>query len=243
MELPRQDDFILSLCSSMKATLIGELAAIVNVNTTSQPDASGDDFRRLQPGYSLSDLYLQTSKWFPSSTSLLAAYGVVDATAEELSPAEAQRLEQLMEKDKLRGIEKQAVVVRPPSKSSKQRMGREQRSKTAGKEWYDLPLQDPTPEMKQELQVLRLRSFADPKKFYKKGDRELPKHFEVGTVISPATDFYSKDRPGKAPKGSTLGLVDELLRDQQYRKFAKRKYKEIQEKRSGAGRRRKRVKL
>jgi hypothetical protein len=88
-----------------------------------------------------------------------------------------------------------------------------------------------------------LRSFADPKRFYKKGERALPQHFEIGRVIAGPTDFYSKDRPGKAKKGSQLGFVDELLHDQQYRKFAKRKYSEIQEKRSGAGRRRKRVKV
>lgn len=80
--------------------------------------------------------------------------------------------------------------------------------------------------------AIRLRSFADPGKFYKNTHKEpLPEFYEFGYVVSG----NSSDVPKKQAKQS---IVDELLQSSQYRKYAKRKVREIQEKHTGSRRKR-----
>ena len=51
---------------------------------------------------------------------------------------------------------------------------------TAGPKWFDMPAPEITPEVKRDLQLLKLRNVLDPKRFYKKdNDRKLPKYFQV----------------------------------------------------------------
>merc|ERR1719268_314970 len=65
----------------------------------------------------------------------------------------------------------------------------------------------------------------DPKRFYKKSDnRDLPKYFQIGTVVDSPYDFYTDRVPKKARKRT---MVDELLADAEFKKFNKRKYVEI----------------
>jgi len=41
-----------------------------------------------------------------------------------------------------------------------------------------------TPEIKRDLQIIKLRNVLDPKRFYKKDDsKELPKYFEVNFIF------------------------------------------------------------
>lgn len=55
-----------------------------------------------------------------------------------------------------------------------------EREKTKGKKWYGLPATEVTNEIKNDLEVLRMRSALDPKRFYKKNDlKVLPKYFQV----------------------------------------------------------------
>lgn len=43
-----------------------------------------------------------------------------------------------------------------------------------------MPAPEITPEVKRDLQLLKLRNVLDPKRFYKKdSDRKLPKYFQV----------------------------------------------------------------
>ena len=54
------------------------------------------------------------------------------------------------------------------------------RQDTAGAKWFNMPAPDITPEIKRDLQLLKLRNVLDPKRFYKKDtDRKLPKYFQV----------------------------------------------------------------
>ena len=47
------------------------------------------------------------------------------------------------------------------------------------------------------LCCLPRRTAFDPKSFYKKLDStKFPKHFQVGTVVEGAADFYSGERQG-----------------------------------------------
>lgn len=228
---------LISLCHELKATLMAGLELEIDA----APVLANRHPKQLRSGFSASDLYIASEKWFPGTPSLFAS---PSETITTVSAAEASRLATLMARNKLDGIESRTMVEKPLSKSSSRKADREHRSKTAGAGWFDLPRQKPNEELRQELQVLRLRSFADPKRFYKKADRALPEHFEVGRVVSSAADYYSADWSGKGKKGNQLGFVEELLADHHYRKYAKRKYSEIQEKRAAlGGRRRKRVKL
>lgn len=38
---------------------------------------------------------------------------------------------------------------------------------TAGPGWFDLPATEVTPEIKKDLQLIKLRAYVDPKRFYK----------------------------------------------------------------------------
>ncbi|CAA0837057.1 Fcf2 pre-rRNA processing protein [Striga hermonthica] len=106
---------------------------------------------------------------------------------------------------------------------------------TAGKNWFDMPAQTMTPELKKDLQLLKLRGALDPKRHYKKGDsksKTLPKYFQVGTVIESATEFFSGRLTKKERKPT---LADELLADSTLGDYRKRKVREIEEANRPAG--------
>ncbi|KAL2470210.1 Fcf2 pre-rRNA processing protein [Abeliophyllum distichum] len=100
---------------------------------------------------------------------------------------------------------------------------------TAGKNWFDMPAPVITPELKKDLQLLKLRSAIDPTRHYKKGNsksKTLPKYFQVGTVIESAEEFYTGRLTKKERKAT---LADELLSDRNLGAYRKRKVREIEE--------------
>ncbi|XP_043064669.1 deoxynucleotidyltransferase terminal-interacting protein 2 isoform X3 [Drosophila ficusphila] len=102
-------------------------------------------------------------------------------------------------------------------------INRTERAKTAGSGWFDLSATDITEEMRNELKIIQMRSVLNPKHFYKKSDsKSLPKYFHIGTVQNLAIDHYNekKARTSKA-------LVNDLLEDQNFQMFNKRKYNEV----------------
>ncbi|XP_010251283.1 PREDICTED: rRNA-processing protein fcf2-like [Nelumbo nucifera] len=106
---------------------------------------------------------------------------------------------------------------------------------TAGKNWFEMPAPTITPEIKKDLQILKLRNVMDPKRHYKKGDlksKALPKYFQVGTVIESASDFFSGRLTKKERKAT---LADELLSDHSLREYRKRKVREIEEQNRSVG--------
>lgn len=116
------------------------------------------------------------------------------------------------------------VPPREPRKLNK--LLRKQVKDTSGKSWFDMPAPTVTPEIKKDLEILKLRSVIDPKRHYKKSDsKTLPKYFQVGTVIESATDFFS-GRLTKKERKSTL--ADELLFDHSLGQYRKRKVREIE---------------
>lgn len=123
------------------------------------------------------------------------------------------------------GFEKQDCV--PPYSESLRRIKlrrKEERSKTKGPGWFGLPAPEMTDELKHDLEVLRMRHVLDPKRFYKKNDlKDLPKYFQVGTVMDSPADFYHARVPKKDRKQT---MVEELLADAEFRRFNKKKYSE-----------------
>ncbi|KAF9384712.1 hypothetical protein BGX21_001242 [Mortierella sp. AD011] len=114
---------------------------------------------------------------------------------------------------------------------------KEEKEKTAGKGWFDLPQQILTPELKRDLQILKLRNVLDPKRFYKreeKGKAKFPKYFQVGTIIEGNTEFYSS-RLTKKERATTI--TGEVMKDLTGRDYYKRKFNEIQESKQSGGKR------
>ncbi|XP_014681863.1 PREDICTED: deoxynucleotidyltransferase terminal-interacting protein 2-like [Priapulus caudatus] len=124
------------------------------------------------------------------------------------------------------GFEKQeSVPTHQESKKKITKQKKEEREKTKGKKWFDMPKTEITDEVKRELQVIHMRRALDPKHFYKGNDMKgMPKYFQMGKVIESSADFYSSRIPKKDRKQS---LVDELMADAQFRQYNKRKYAEV----------------
>ncbi|KAE8659058.1 condensin-2 complex subunit D3-like [Hibiscus syriacus] len=92
----------------------------------------------------------------------------------------------------------------PPNDPSKvNKLLRKQVKDTAGSAWFDMPAPTLTPELKKDLQLLK-----------------------VGTVVESVTDYYS-GRMTKSERKATL--ADELLSDPAVRQYRKRKVREIEE--------------
>ncbi|KAH8683277.1 Fcf2 pre-rRNA processing-domain-containing protein [Tricladium varicosporioides] len=98
---------------------------------------------------------------------------------------------------------------------------------TAGSKWYDLPRTNLTPELKRDLQLLRMRSVLDPKRHYKKegSKAQIPEFSQVGTIIEGPTEFFTGRLSNKERKRT---LVEEVMRGEKSSGRFKSKYNEIQ---------------
>ncbi|XP_014889993.1 deoxynucleotidyltransferase terminal-interacting protein 2 [Poecilia latipinna] len=145
-------------------------------------------------------------------------------------------LQNLKEKKSLGEAMKKSVIVPdfekkdavPPYSESKQALKlkhRAERAKSTGDGWFGMKAPELTQELKGDLQVLKMRGSLDPKRFYKKNDRDgFPKYFQVGTVMDSPVDFYHSRVPKKERKRT---MVEELLHDAEFRQKNKRKYQQI----------------
>ncbi|KAF7985513.1 hypothetical protein HWV62_3729 [Athelia sp. TMB] len=115
---------------------------------------------------------------------------------------------------------------------------------TAGSNWFDLPApaEADLPRLYREVEALRLRNQLDPKRFYRKDEGEgkgikgLPKYFAIGTVVASSTPFgtASSDNLVRAHRKRTL--VDELVDDAEAKRYAKKKFADLQGVRCAKGR-------
>ncbi|PWA20815.1 hypothetical protein CCH79_00007170 [Gambusia affinis] len=145
-------------------------------------------------------------------------------------------LQKLKEKKSLGEAMKKSVIgpdfekkdAVPPYSESKQALKlkhRAERAKSTGDGWFGMKAPEVTQELKGDLQVLKMRGSLDPKRFYKKNDRDgFPKYFQVGTVVDSPVDFYHSRIPKKERKRT---MVEELLHDAEFRQKNKRKYQQI----------------
>ena len=94
------------------------------------------------------------------------------------------------------------------SKRLRKRLNREEKSQTLGDKWFGMKAQELTEEKKNDLLALNMRRGWDPKRFYKKNEsKDLPKFFQIGTIIESKADFYHSRVPKKDRKRT---LVEEL---------------------------------
>ncbi|XP_045456268.1 deoxynucleotidyltransferase terminal-interacting protein 2 [Melitaea cinxia] len=136
-------------------------------------------------------------------------------------------VEKEMKKSVLKpGIEKRHKLPKYNVSDKKLRaIRKKRRERTKGPEWFNMKAPEVTEELKNDLQVLKMRSALDPKHFYKKNDMEvLPKYFQVGRVMDSAVDHVNERLTRKQRKRT---MVDELLADADFQKYNKKKYKEI----------------
>ncbi|KAF7288587.1 hypothetical protein HMN09_01387800 [Mycena chlorophos] len=142
-----------------------------------------------------------------------------------------------------------APPIPPPElgKSGKPLTKKERRTlrqQTAGSDWFDLPApaEADLPRLYREVEALRLRNQLDPKRFYRKEEGEgkgikgLPKYFAIGTILPSSAPFgtASADNLTRAKRKNTL--VDELVDDAEAKRYAKRKFEDLQTIRGAKGR-------
>ena len=103
----------------------------------------------------------------------------------------------------------------------------QEKEATAGSNWFYLPRTKLTPELKRDLQLLKMRSVLDPKRHYKKDNNKqlVPDFCQVGTIIAGPTEFYSSRIPTKERRKT---FVEEVLSRTADTARFKRKYDEIQ---------------
>ena len=95
-----------------------------------------------------------------------------------------------------------------------------------------------TEAIKRDLQIIKMRSVLDPKRHYRKENTKtdasnLPKQFEMGTIISDHTESSAHKIKRKDRKET---IVEELLNDTTRREYFKRKAAEIDAKKRSGGR-------
>ncbi|KAF1851122.1 nucleolus protein-like protein required for cell viability [Cucurbitaria berberidis CBS 394.84] len=102
----------------------------------------------------------------------------------------------------------------------------EEKKATAGAQWFNMPKTELTPELRRDLQLLKMRSVLDPKRHYKKDNskNDVPAFSQVGTVIEGATEFYSS-RLNKKDRKQTI--LEEVISQEQGSGRFKRKYADI----------------
>ena len=123
-----------------------------------------------------------------------------------------------------------AVIKPHVGKKKMKKLKKAEREKTKGTDWYNMPALELTEERQRDLELLQMRGVLDPKRFYKKNASDnLPKYFQIGTIVDSAADFYTDRVPQKDRKQT---MVDELLADAEFKKFQNRKYVEIIEDKS-----------
>ncbi|RYP61619.1 hypothetical protein DL769_007617 [Monosporascus sp. CRB-8-3] len=98
----------------------------------------------------------------------------------------------------------------------------------AGPAWYNLPRTDLTPELKRDLQILKMRDILDPKRFYRKDNSKaaVPEFSQVGVLVEGPTEWHSARMTKKERKRT---LIDEVLETEESTRRFKSKYGQIQE--------------
>ncbi|CAO1396170.1 unnamed protein product [Diamesa serratosioi] len=118
------------------------------------------------------------------------------------------------------------------SDSRLKKLNKKLRDKTKGGKWFDMKAPEMTEELKNEMQVLQMRSAINPKHFYKRSEmKAIPKYFEIGKVIESPVEYHGSKNISKKSKT----LVDELMEDAEFQQFNKRKYQEVIEHKKNEG--------
>ena len=107
----------------------------------------------------------------------------------------------------------------------------QEKKATAGAEWFNMPKTNMTPELKRDLQLLKMRNVLDPKRHYKKDNarNDAPAFSQVGTIIEGPTEFFSSRLSNKDRKQT---LLEEVIISVKKASGGKNFYKKQQAKRN-----------
>ena len=112
-----------------------------------------------------------------------------------------------------------------------ERSERRQRE-TAGKRWFNMQAGEHSLEDRNDLQTIVNRNYMDPKRFYKKDDSNgnLPKFYQIGTVMAGLGEKTMSRR-----EQSRTVMAEHFAGDERIRKYVKRGFNQVQEKRNSGG--------
>ena len=100
---------------------------------------------------------------------------------------------------------------------------------TSSDKWYELPEQELTPDVRRELEIVKMRNYLNPKRFYKANDsKTLPTRFQFGTIISGQFERNSETLT-RAERKNTI--AESLMHDRKTRKYTKRVFDQVQDER------------
>ncbi|CAL1539359.1 unnamed protein product [Lymnaea stagnalis] len=140
----------------------------------------------------------------------------------------------LEKKSNVEDIEVPSIYDKKPPPKGRRALKKERKAekeKTLGAKWFGMKAPDVDDQLRNDMEIIRMRGVLDPKRFYKNHDRKaLPKYFQMGTVMDEGTEFYSSRLTKKQRKQT---LVQELMADVNIRQYNKRKYAELQQKMRG----------
>ncbi|CCH60759.1 hypothetical protein TBLA_0D02560 [Henningerozyma blattae CBS 6284] len=127
-----------------------------------------------------------------------------------------------MRKDKKELIKK--LLINP---SEQKRQKREKSSE----DWFIIPkLSDAKRKsIERDLLLIKHRAALDPKRHYKKQKWVAPDRISVGTIIEDKTEYFSSRLKNKERKNT---MLETLMADGDRNKYFKKKYNEIQEKKT-----------
>ncbi|CAI2378822.1 unnamed protein product [Moneuplotes crassus] len=105
--------------------------------------------------------------------------------------------------------------------------------KTAGKSWFDMKAPELTDEVLMDLKAIKMRNLIYKKRFYKGNDsRELPKFFQIGTVVSNGNEMGDEKLTRKERRGR---IAESFLDDDQGEGLTDKKFVQITDKRRRMG--------
>ncbi|KAG5680827.1 hypothetical protein PVAND_010309 [Polypedilum vanderplanki] len=111
------------------------------------------------------------------------------------------------------------------SENQLKKLKRKERERTKGSKWFNMKAPEMNEGLKNELEILQMRSALDPKHFYKRSEmKTLPKYFEMGKIIESSVEYHNSKNIRKRNKT----LVDELMEDAEFQKLNKKKFKEAE---------------
>ncbi|GAB1320096.1 Tryptophan--tRNA ligase, mitochondrial [Madurella fahalii] len=152
----------------------------------------------------------------PGAVAALPAKAAVAATA-PLAPTAGEQTAVPEKKS-------EKLSVRVPQPAQKKKGPKD----NLGSDWFNMPRTNLTPELKRDLQILRMRDVvAMGKQFFKRDSRKnfIPEYCQVGTIVAGATDGVNGRLTRKEKKRT---IVEEVLSGENLAKF-KSKYHDIQE--------------
>ena len=227
------------------------LAASAIKKKWSTPKPPSNELTNLVPGYTApmklssslatgsSDLYINYTPYNPKIKNDKSKRGKAKQTAQCATPAATFDLlnpaanKTHFKQQEIGGALNKACASNPGG-SSLMSDAKQIVDNTAGKGWFSFQSSldpstshsqsDASETLMKDLQVIKNRNYLDPKKFYKSSDK-FGKHLQVGTVIEGTGEYFSS-RLTKVERRKTI--LDEVMADRGTRKYANRKFSEVQ---------------